>query len=228
MDEEDNKGKTKVKKPKTKAAPKKDAAKKGGPAEDVKGGAQPQPVTRRHSQKQAQKEEETGPDKRCESILAGGSRTLQSLVELKADSIWQSLIRANELDRRLSKASSIPGELQKVSASDKANSSQKERAATMEDGVASSAKVISALKETCRIFRSDTCELAKAIQEGGLAEQIQICSKKLFSEPSVLMDMIHVAAKKLVEALQNTKCFHWIFPWCESISAAPTACKCTV
>ena len=92
------------------------------------------------------------------------------------------------------------GELQKVGANEKADSSQKKKAASLEDDITEASKTACALKEMCRILRSETAELSKEVAKGsGLQEQLQICGPKLVAEPNILMEMVHSTAKKLTE-----------------------------
>ena len=195
-DESDEGGKKRKGKAAAKAAPKK----------------MPDPPARRVSTKSkdpANKSKETkdppsDPHKPSEMILGQCQKTLQLLSELTGEAIWKSMIRANELDRRVSKALTSQGELDKIAANDKADKSQKQRALELEDKISAKSKVVVAFKEVCRVFRSEPAELAQEIRSGTvLKEHLKKCSPMLFSEPNILMDMIHVVAKKLFEVGRN-------------------------
>ena len=165
------------------------------------------PPTTKKSKKEAavgktgNESEPKGADKRAENILQQALKTFQLLEELTCDSIWCSRVRSSELERRLSKAGTSQGDLQKVQANDKADRDQKQRAADMEDKLGAVAKVTQSFKEICVILRGENSVVVKAISDGPeLPALIKDCAAKLLSEPPVFMDMAHVVSKKVAEA----------------------------
>ena len=139
---------------------------------------------------------------RIVAMLTTCQKTKDALAELTPDALWRSLVRATELDRRLGKVAAAERDLQKIGASDKADWQQKARATQMQDEINSLSEVVSAMKHVCSVFRmSDPGALTQEVltsQE--LAKRVKQCAGKLFSDFSVLMDIIHTCAKKLVEA----------------------------
>ncbi|CAK9029651.1 unnamed protein product, partial [Durusdinium trenchii] len=142
-----------------------------------------------------------GADKRVESCLTNGKKCLQQLSELTSDAIWRSQIRGHELDRRIAKVTSVRADLQKLSTKANASAEQKQRAVNLDDELADAATTTNALKEVCRIFRShDAKQLVEEVSSGTeLAQHVSACADRLLADPSVLMDMIHIACKKLAE-----------------------------
>ena len=72
----------------------------------------------------------------------------------------------------------------------------------MQDEINSLSEVVSAMKHVCSVFRtSDPASLTQEVLTGDeLAKRVKQCAGKLFSDFTVLIDMIHTCAKKLVEA----------------------------
>lgn len=137
---------------------------------------------------------------RTEALLGNVQKTKDSLVELTPESIWRSLIRTSELERRLGKVGTCERDLQKVGAG-KADQLQKARAAQLQDEIQGLAEAIGAMKQFCGIVRGEAPALIQDISTGqDLAKFLGQCAHKLLSDFAVVIDIVHAISKKLLEA----------------------------
>ena len=138
---------------------------------------------------------------RLETILTQTQKTKDLLVELTPDTLWRSLVRSTELDRRLGKVPQAERDLQKVACNEKADKGQKARAAQLQDELENLSDCVGAMKQAfLHIRQGEPASLAQDIASGQeMAKLIGQCANKLFTDFSVLIDIIQVIAKKLVD-----------------------------
>lgn len=138
---------------------------------------------------------------RIEVTLTTAAKTKELLAELTPEAIWKSLIRSNEFDRRLAKASGAEVNLQKVQANEKAGQTQRDRANQLQDDITSMVSNLQAMKDVCMLIRGEPSELAEEVAHGtDLFEKVKRCEKFLLSDFTVVIDMGLALAKKLLEA----------------------------
>lgn len=184
--EADKKGKRKA----AKAKPKAGAAKKAK-VED------PPKNTGPRRKDTSQKEQE-----RFQNAYNNHEKTDQLLSEVTPSSMWRSLVRAVEIERRMEKASLAISDLQKMQANSmKLEDDQIIRCSNLEKKIAESMRWIQALKESVRIVKTfEPDELAKVVADSSLKALLNKCSVELLADEVTLSDMVHTIAKKLFDA----------------------------
>lgn len=164
----------------------------------------PKDINEEKKGKQPRKRGKDGAQERIEAQLVTSQKVLQSVTELTPDSVWRSLIRQNELERRLSRASSSAAELEKVMANSNASEEQKSRSNQMKAEIERRARWAGSLKEVARTVRSKTAiELANIITCGKKSEFFQHlsnCATFIYGDMSVMMDIMQNVSKKLLDA----------------------------
>lgn len=117
--------------------------------------------------------------------------------------MWKSLVRANELDRRVQKANGAEREMQRLALNDKASQDQKERAEKMQKEIQSWVERVTSLKQvfvTVRASSDAVPSLKDEVSSGpDLARHFEKCSSLLFKDSATLLEVIQVMAKKLVD-----------------------------
>ena len=118
--------------------------------------------------------------------------------------VWKSVIRTSELERRLGKGQSMQDELDALQANRSLEDSVKKEADDVQTKLYGQCVEKAALKDFCRALRqSSASALAEEVcfGENNLRELFTRCALPLFQDTSTLMDMIAVAAKRLMDAL---------------------------
>lgn len=150
---------------------------------------------------------------RIEAQLASARKVLQSLTELTPESLWRSLVRTNELDRRLGRAVSVTSDMQKVAAHAHATPDQKATAEKIEQQVKEASTVASAMKELCRWIRqTPLADIVTGLRKGcfdcELWTHLHICHKHLFKDWSIVVDIVITLAKKLLDSSDEVALIH--------------------
>lgn len=137
---------------------------------------------------------------RNDTLLTNSQKSLDLVLELTPNVLWKSLVRANELDRRLGKVQAAEREMQKLMANDRANQEQKERAQKLQSEILAAAEVVSSMKQLFLQIRSTDTSLEQEMVSGqDLTINLAKCSDKLFADAATTMDVIHVMAKRLID-----------------------------
>ena len=162
-----------------------------------------EPPAKRHRGKGPDQSAAVKATERIDNQLNSADKVLLSLTELTADSLWRSMIRTNELDRRMGRATSAKAEVQKVMTHAAATEQQKTRAEKLHSDIEVAANIAAAMKEVNRLIRgSQPLDLAKQLKSGeesDLYKSLQGCAVQLMKELSVVIDIITTIAKKLVD-----------------------------
>lgn len=163
------------------------------------------------------KEPKGGKQDRVAASLTQHEKTLQSLNEITAEAVWKSLIRATELERRVTRATSATGDLQKIPAMPAATADQKTKADDLAQEIRLVSRNVSAMKELSRVIRSLTPpDMEREIQRcnhSELATHLDSCRDLLVKDGAVLMDLVTTIAKKLLEvAWAQQMCLHLLVP----------------
>lgn len=151
---------------------------------------------------------------RVAASLTSHEKTLQSLREITAEAIWKSLIRATELERRVTRATAAANELQKIPAMPAATEEQKTKADHLAEEIRQVACTVSAMKELSKVTRSlSPADMDREIHrcnESELAIHFGSCKDLLAKDGAVLMDVVTAIAKKLLEvAWIQQMCIFW-------------------
>ncbi|CAJ1413369.1 unnamed protein product [Effrenium voratum] len=137
-------------------------------------------------------------------IIANGRKQFEALAEMTPSVVWKSVIRTSELERRLGKGQSMQDELDALQANRSLEDSVKKEADDVQTKLYGQCVEKAALKDFCRALRqSSASALAEEVcfGENNLRELFTRCALPLFQDTSTLMDMIAVAAKRLMDAL---------------------------
>ena len=182
-----------VKKPKGKA---KSSAKKAKVEPSDK-----QPVKQNSDKQTAKVAKEIS---KLEAALQTHQKSYDLLAEVTPDSIWRSVVRTAELERRMGKASTTMVELKQLITDSKFEQlagEKQDQAKKLDTELAELLDWIAAMKESSRIIRTmEPLALSKDISETGqLSTQLAKCSDVLVKNVSTLSDMVHQIAKKLSE-----------------------------
>jgi len=142
-------------------------------------------------------------------------KTFDLIGELSPMTIWRSVVRSAELDRRLARVSSAREEISKMLSGGKLSEAQQHQAKELDSKMGDKLEITIALKEVCRIIRSKAADaLAKDIASNTeLAPHLGKCAAGLLEDPATFSDMVHCIAKKLVEVSQlKLFCASYMFP----------------
>lgn len=140
---------------------------------------------------------------RIASTLATHGKVAELLGEVTPNMIWRSTVRAAELERRMSKATSAREDLQKLMGKE-LDAEIINNVKTLDESLEDVMVTATSIKEISRIARQSNPEsLAKAISlEGEFVENFGKCSHLLLKDFATLGEVLHAMAKKLVEALR--------------------------
>ena len=172
---------------------------KEGKRKGPKAKCQPAPKRRRSVKGPPDRPEK---DERIAQSLASHGKTADLIVELKPADIWRSVVRAAEVDRRMSKVAAAQEDLLKLRASDKMSEMEQKQADDLDAKMKQSSDFVLAMKEVARIVRSKPLEeLVKDVKEGlELLPHLGKCAGPLLSDIPTISDIVHCLAKKLFEA----------------------------
>lgn len=139
---------------------------------------------------------------KLEAALQTHQKSYDLLAEVTPDSIWRSVVRTAELERRMGKASTTMVELKQLITDSKFEQlagEKQDQAKKLDAEFAELLDWIAAMKESSRIIRTtEPLALSKDISETGqLSTQLAKCSDVLVKNVSTLSDMVHQIAKKL-------------------------------
>eukprot|EP00438_Fugacium_kawagutii_P017976 Skav223036 [mRNA] locus=scaffold5:144660:156894:- [translate_table: standard] len=138
---------------------------------------------------------------RFEVIFTGHEKTGSLLDEVSPASIWRSLVRSIEIERRLSKASTAVTDLQQLQANTKLEDDQIIRARNLEKGIAENVQWITAMKDAAKTVRTlEALQLSNEVSGENLPKLFAKCATQLCGDVTTLSDMVHSMAKKLFEA----------------------------
>ena len=125
----------------------------------------------------------------------------------------------------MSKANAANRDLDKIIASDKVDTSVKSNARALQDEISLLMERINSLKQIFMLIRSAEPQVLFAELSGGedVRKQFDVCAGQFLSGHSVLIDVIHFLAKKLVEE----SCQHYVLflPWCSQYPYRLTPCS---
>lgn len=161
--------------------------------------AQPAPKRRRSVKGPPSTSEK---DDRVAQALASHGKTADLIVELKPGDIWRSVVRAAEVDRRMSKVAAAQEDLLKLQASDKMSETEQKQAVALDAKMKQTSDFVLAMKEVSRIVRSKPLEeLVKDVKEGlEFLPHLAKCAGPLLSDIPTISDIVHCLSKKLFEA----------------------------
>ena len=145
---------------------------------------------------------------RLAASLASHQKTLELISDISPSSIWRSVVRSAEIDRRMSKVSVAKEDLCKIRASGKLSEQQEQQVVELEGKMEQKLALVLAMKETARLVRSlPSPELAKDICEGTqLLGHISKCAGELLADHPTISDVVHAVAKKLFEEPWLLRC----------------------
>lgn len=170
---------------------------------------QPEVLGPKRRKGQGQAKDPNKVSERIKGQLTAASKVLSTLTELTPDSIWRSLVRTNELERRLGRASSAMTEMQKVRANAQSSTEQKDAAEKLELGLQEAVDITGAIKEVARLIRNQPpVDLVKSLlygDESELFKQYSLCKQVVTKHIPVLMDMAGAIAKKLLDNPQEAR-----------------------
>ncbi|CAJ1437080.1 unnamed protein product [Effrenium voratum] len=138
-----------------------------------------------------------------ESLISQAQKLLESLKELSPDVVWRSVIRAAELDRRLTKVPSLLDELDVLAGDMDAPEDMKAQAGELHVAISKKSEEVTGVKELSRILRfMPLADLAADLDkpDGQLLKALEACVDSLLQCPVALPDIIQFIAKKLVDA----------------------------
>lgn len=137
---------------------------------------------------------------RMNTQLSNATNTKKLLAELLPDTLWKSLVRATELERRVTKGNSANRDLEKICASPTTDSSVKKQAEDLQTEITSLVECVNSMKQFFTLARSDPKVVIDEIRGGeSMGKHFAACAEKLLSDHSVLIDFVHVVSKKLVD-----------------------------
>lgn len=188
-DESDTKGKKRAKS-KAKSAP----AKKAKVDESQKVSQKPLQGAKRKGA--AEKDQA-----RFEVVFSGHEKCAALLDEVTPASIWRSLVRSIEVERRLSKASTTVLDLQQLQSNSNLEDDQIIRSRNLEKCIAENVQWITAMKDAAKSVRTlEPLELSKELSGSNFSQLFAKCATQLFADATTLLDMLHTMAKKLFDA----------------------------
>lgn len=179
------------------------------PAPKAKAGGRP-PKRQKQEDVQGKKQEE-----RLESSLANADSVKQSLVELTPEVLWKSLVRATDVERRITKANSTSRELDKLCANDKASQSHKARASQLQDELQQLVDRTTCMRHVFTAFKTgDPKVLAAEIDSGEeLQKNFAACCDKVLNDFTIVLEIIQCVGKKIIEAAaSNLGCKPFVCP----------------
>ena len=138
-----------------------------------------------------------------ESLISQAQKLLESLKELSPDVVWRSVIRAAELDRRLTKVPSLLDELDVLAGDMDAPEDMKAQAGELHVAISKKSEEVTGVKELSRILRfMPLADLAADLDkpDGQLLKALEACVDSLLQCPVALPDIIQFIAKKLIDA----------------------------
>ena len=194
-----------------KPSPKK-APKRGGAKAKAKTASAP---ARRNSRGGGNvKKTGTSEVEKFKAALDGASKFQQLLAELKPDTMWRSCVRTHEVDRRLSRETSVVTTLQFAMEAGEVSQEDKDKGQVLVNDIQYQCHYIRNMKELCRTVRSMKVEelLGEISPSGGATSQLIslisandfAVSRALALQVGTLADILSFVAKKLVEA--NASC----------------------
>lgn len=139
-----------------------------------------------------------------EKAIEGAEKFLGSLRELQVHTLWKSCIRASEIDRRLSRESSVVSNLDSSMSVDQCPEDLRQKAQNLMNDIQQEAKTVLNLKEFCKELRSCQDLTKQVNSEGGtLCELLSAdnfaVGKRVTADMATLADMLTFAAKKIIE-----------------------------
>eukprot|EP00438_Fugacium_kawagutii_P022411 Skav209132 [mRNA] locus=scaffold682:276847:281425:+ [translate_table: standard] len=166
------------------------------------------------SQRRSKKDQEKSKGLATEGQAKDGAERLLGLLgELGAPAVWRSVVRATEVDRRVSRIGAIQCELQDVCCAMENEAGGPEQLSHEENirkdymiklhqKLESESKRVVALKDLCKFIRSATPDdMANDISTtGSVLENYRNCYTSLQDADGTLVEMIQTIAKKLLDA----------------------------
>ena len=139
--------------------------------------------------------------------MEGAEKLIGLLQELSAPTVWRSVVRANEVERRLGRVGAVTRELEDVitsllqaePGSDAAF--KKDTFVNLNQLLQQEATRVNALKELCKFLRTATPEeVANDVSTAGnIIQYYGECYKCVMEAEGTLVDMIQTIGKKLVD-----------------------------
>lgn len=122
------------------------------------------------------------------------------LQEIQPETVWRSLVRSVEVDRRLSKSGQTLEELKAATCNSKLPEDQVKELERMQENLFTKIEWITAMKELSRIVRtSDGPTLSKHVYGSEVLTLFGDAGCQLFDDKNCLADIVHTFAKKIFE-----------------------------
>lgn len=156
-----------------------------------------------------------GDNEKLKAACDMAEKYVQTIKEIKCDTLWRSCIRIHEVDRRVAKETSTVSALKTAMESDQVDQDQRKHAEDLIMEIENQCRFIRNMKDFCRLARSMKVEefVAEASSTTGslikcLSQDDFAAGQMLVKEPMTLRDIMHFAGKKLLDAFVT--CCAWL------------------